>query len=182
MTFQFYGYTLRSTTEADALLAFAWTGRWNQRGGGGMAKEDGYRFWLKQGEGRESFLVTRNTEPLAFVQTEHLPGNVVRLHWQPSPVASPKKLLRGITRLVPLMEAGLSLSGVRAIFLTSHSLTMVAFMEKLGYRLQPNVDGGADGVVMAKELNGAEARMSAVAAPQEQNRANQEQSLERGSQ
>ena len=143
MNFQFYGYTLRETTEADAVRAYVWASSMNF---------PNYRFWLKREKGIENFLVIQGKEPLAFVQVERIERDQVRLHWQPSPVASPKKLLRGITRLVPLMEKALALRGVRAIFLTSHSLSMVGFMEKLGYRLQPNIDGGKDGVVMAKEI------------------------------
>lgn len=150
MNFQFYGYTLRETTEADALRAYVWASSMNSQN---------YRFWLKREKGIENFLVSHGRlwtetepEPLAFVQVETIERDQVRLHWQPSPKASPKKLLRGITKLVPLIEKALAVRGVRAIFFTSHSLSMVAFMEKLGYRLQPNIDGGADGVVMAKEI------------------------------
>jgi hypothetical protein len=145
MTFEFYGYRVRSTRWMDDLgLAVEWAGR-----------ENDPCFWLRQSKGRESFLVSRGNpeEPLAFFQIEHVGhGDQVRLHWQPSPAASPKKLLRGITKLVPVIEKALTLRGVRVIFFTSKSLAMVNFMEKLGYRLYPGMDGGADGVVMAKEI------------------------------
>ena len=145
MNFQFYGYTVRQTTLEDEALARRWTD---------PALDPA--FWLKQGNGRESFLVSLDSglrTDLAFFQVEHRWATQVRLHFQASPVASPKKILRGITKLIPLIEKALALRGVRAIFFTSHSLAMVAFMEKRGYRLQPNIDGGADGVVMAKGIN-----------------------------
>jgi hypothetical protein len=166
MNFQFYGYILRSTTEDDLELAALWTGRNDlmasvEENWADLAKA---HFWLMQGKGRQSFLVSqalspdgapaRPCEALAFLQVEMVDGDA-RLHWQPSPVASAKKLLRGITLLVPLMEKGLASGGVKHIFFTSHSLTMVTFMEKrLGYRLAKNTDGGEDGVVMFKEISG----------------------------
>ena len=93
--------------------------------------------------------------PLAFFQRERVNATQVRLAFQASPVASRKKILRGITKLVPLMEKGLASGGVRHIFFTSHSLAMIAFMEKrMGYRLAQNADGGLDGAVMFKEISG----------------------------
>lgn len=94
-------------------------------------------------------------EPIALFQVEYRWSTQVRLHFQASPVASPKKILRGITMLVPLIEKGLASGGVRHIFFTSHSLAMIAFMEKrMGYRLAQNTDGGVDGAVMFKEISG----------------------------
>lgn len=139
---EFYGYTLRPTTDKDLPLAIA---------GSAIALTAG--FWLRQGEGRETFIVFERREyPLAFFQTEHVAqGDQVRLHWLPMPDASPKRLLRALTRLVPLIEKGLALRGVRAIFFTSHSSAMTKFMEKrLGYSYAGN--GGCDGVMMAKGL------------------------------
>lgn len=165
LNFQFYGYTVRKTTPEDAGLAQSWT-FWN--GGKGVSTAEimsnlaRSNFWLKQGAGCESFLVVKHrnccddpahAEPLGFFQTEHVTRNQVRIHFQASPTASAKKILRGITKLMPLIEQALCLRGVRAIFFTSHSLTMVAFMENLGYSLQPEIDGGADGVVMAKRVS-----------------------------
>lgn len=139
MTFQFYGYTVRSTVEADRTLAASWSFT--------PLKAD---FWLRQ-DGCENFLVTSD-EPLLFFQTEHVgQGDQVRLHWQPSPTASPKKLLTALTMLVPLVEKALALRGVRAIFFTSHSDAMCCFMRKrLGYRYAG--DGGMDGVMMSKGI------------------------------
>ncbi len=141
MEFHFYSYTLRLTNENDLPLAISWSAIGITAG-----------FWLRQGEGRESFMVFQDREPLVFFQTEHVgQGDQVRLHWQPSPAVSPKKLLRALTRLVPLVEKGLALRGVRAIFFTSHSAAMIRFMEKrLGYNYAG--DGGLDGTMMAKGI------------------------------
>jgi hypothetical protein len=151
----FYGYTVRATTNADLALAVEWTPRALDA-----------RFWLKQDEGRQSFLAFEvkeglDTVPgyeawtLAFFQVEHVKRDQVRLHFQASPFASRKKILRGITLLVPLIEKGLASGGVKHIFFTSHSLAMIAFMEKrMGYRLAQNTDGGVDGAVMFKEISG----------------------------
>jgi hypothetical protein len=129
----FFGYDLRPTTEDDLALA----------------QSD---FWLPGSKG-ETFLVSRDGEPLAFVKTEHYSKENVRIHMQATN-AAPKKILRGITFLVPLIEKGLALRGVRAIFFTSHSAQMARFMEKhLGYARRPDIDGGVDGMVMAKGLN-----------------------------
>ena len=144
MNFQFYGYSLRTTGEGDLALALAWT----RALPGGAALDAG--FWLRQGEGRESFVVTEGAEPLAFFQVEHRWRTQVRIHFQSSPAASPKKILSGLTKLVPLSERALALRGVRAVFFTSHSAAMATFMEKrLQYRLA-QMDGGADGAVMFK--------------------------------
>ena len=163
MTLTAHGYLLRTTTEADLSLAMSWTTPMLRSG-----------FWICQEPGRESFLVYRRREclargvghtgdclmyeltPLAFFQIEHVGrGTVppmteqVRLHWQPAPDASPKKLLRMLTMLVPLVEKALALRGVKAIFFTSHHDTMMRFMNRrLGYKFAG--DGGADGDIMAK--------------------------------
>ena len=161
MKFYFHGYTVRLTSEADLPLAIAWSARALDAG-----------FWLKQEPGCESFLVSErvdekslashpamskvvyeNEYPIAFFQTQHVVGarSQVRLTLQASPAASPKKLLRAITKLVPLIEQALSLRGVKAIFFTSHSAAMASYMAKHhGYRYAG--EGGADGVVMAKRI------------------------------
>jgi hypothetical protein len=136
VNFQFYGYTVRETVPSDWELA-------------------GSDFWINSSEEprRENFLVMASGKPSAFFQVERVTPAQTRLHFQALPSANPKKILRGITKLVPLIEQALCLRGVRHIFFTSHSLAMVAFMEKrLGYRLAKNTDGGADGVVMFKEM------------------------------
>jgi hypothetical protein len=181
MNFCFHGYTVRATTEADLALALAWT----------LPALDA-RFWLKQDEGRQSFLVIEAGEarckcghlnipdhyltsqdeegelwclkcscreyreeqgnlPIAFFQTQTVGTHrdQVRLAFQASPVASRKKILRGITRLVPLIEKALALRGVRAIFFTSHSPQMAYLMHRRhGYRYE-SFDT-ADGLIMAK--------------------------------
>jgi hypothetical protein len=180
VNFQFYGYTVRTTTEADLALAVEWCkslplgAEARDLGSALDAWRSKARFWIEASPGRENFLVSErrdeislathsgapkvvygNRYPLAFFQTQTVGTgrDQVRLAFQASPVASPKKILRGITLLVPLIEKALALRGIKHIFFTSHSLTMVAFMEKLGYSLQPYLDGGADGVVMAKEIS-----------------------------
>lgn len=156
----FYGYTVRTTTKEDWPLAAGWMAAQLKTGNFDRIHTAAL-FWLQQGSGVESFLVMQGDLPLGFFQTQHVGrGDQVRLLFQASPSASRKKILRAITKLVPLIEKGLALRGVRAIFFTSHSLAMVAFMEKLGYQLQPYLDGGADGVVMAKGI-GATAMPSA---------------------
>lgn len=147
MNSQFYGYTVRSTVQGDMALSASWTDA-------GPNFTERARFWLRQDDGRETFLVLEGEEALGFFQTQHVgEGDQVRLLFQASPVASPKKVLRAITRLVPLIEQGLSLRGARAIFFTSLSQAMVVFMaDRLGYRYAG--DGGRDGVMMAKGLTG----------------------------
>lgn len=125
---EFYGYAVRKTLPSDT-------------------EEE---FWLRQDERRESFLVS-NGEPIAFFQKETVvPTIETRLHFQA--IAGPKKVLRGITKLVPLIEKALRSGGTKVVFFTSHSSAMARFMVKLGYMPRPDVDGGADGIVMAKEL------------------------------
>ena len=157
MNFSFYGYTVRATTEADLALATEWCGIKPIGGNSALAERirtSPGRFWIdsKDEPRRQNFLVSKDGEPIAFFQRERVNATQVRLHFQASPVASRKKILRGITMLVPLIENGLALGGVKHIFFTSHSLAMIAFMEKLGYSLRPGVDGGADGAVMAKKI------------------------------
>jgi hypothetical protein len=161
MTFQFYGYEVRSARLADDYaLAEAWVTSGDSR------------FFLRQEPGRESFIVLYRRAPIAFYQVEHV-GKAIggcirrrdemdipindpitdqaRIHFQANPAASRKILLRGITMLVPLIEKALTLRGVKAVFFTSHSPAMATFMQKrMGYR--PAGDGVADGVMMAKGL------------------------------
>lgn len=141
MTFQFYGYTLRQTNHDDLRLAIAWSKMVLQAG-----------FWLMQGDGRESFLVTYRDQGIAFFQIQHVgEGDQVRLHWQRSPEVGAKSLLRALTMLVPLIEKGLALRGVKAIFFTSHSSSMARFMaDRFGYTYAG--DGGADGMMMSKGI------------------------------
>ena len=166
MAYSFYGYTVRATTEADLALA-ANFGRCGECyfltcpcigvGRCDCSCHDKARFWIdsKDEPTRQNFLVSKDGEPIAFFQRERVNATQVRLHFKASPVASRKKILRGITKLVPLMEKGLASGGVKHIFFTSHSLAMIAFMEKrMGYRLAQNADGGLDGAVMFKEISG----------------------------
>lgn len=141
VNFQFFGYTLRTTDDRDRDLAIAWN-----------RARLGAEFWLLQGEGRESFLVIQGQEPIAFFQVQNVGrGDQARLHFQASPTTSPKRILRGITKLVPLIEKALALRGVKAIFFTSHSPRMAVFMmERLGYSKAGS--GGRDGVMMAKGI------------------------------
>lgn len=143
MRFDFYGYTVRTTTVTDAPLASQYTNRGNPG------------FWLAQSHGRESFLATRRGEPIAFFQVEHVERFQARLHFQAFPEASAKTVLRGVLKLVPLIEKALALRGVRAVFFTSHSEAMSSFMRhNLGYT--PAGDGGRDGMMMAKQLESPE--------------------------
>ena len=142
-TSEFYGYRVRSTVEDDWRLAKAWS-----------PEGSAYHFWLLQGFGRESFLVSAGEELIAFFQVEHRWMTQARLHFQSSPHASRKKILRGITKLVPLIEKALVLRGVRAIFFTSHSVAMSNFMEGMGYH--PAGSGGEDGLIMAKRFPATE--------------------------
>lgn len=145
----FYGYTLRSATADDLLLALVWVTDLAIIRGVPLDPT----FWLKG----ESFLVSHRGEPIAFFKVEHVKPVEVRLYFQASPIASPKTILRGITMLVPLIERGLHLRGAKAIFFTSHSLAMSAFMEKrLGYKDTGRVT--ADGLVMWKLLRSADER------------------------
>ena len=138
---EFYGYTVRKTVEEDAPWAWVWS----------KYSRD-YRFWLQQGEGVESFLVLDKDQPLGFYQIEHVgKGDQVRIHMQASPVASPKKILAAITKLVPLLEKALAGRGVRAIFFTSKSEAMAQFMAQR-FRYEYAGQGGADGAIMAKGL------------------------------
>ena len=167
MAYSFYGYTVRTTTEADLALLAQWVPK--------STPARFSRFWIdsKDEPRRQNFLVLQEIctpvhrssppyevtrvkyEPIAFFQRERVNATQVRLHFQASPVASRKKILRGITMLVPLIEKGLASGGVKHIFFTSHSLAMIAFMEKrMGYRLAQNADGGLDGAVMFKEISG----------------------------
>lgn len=136
MLFRFYGYTIRATQPADIELA-----------------RD--VFWLKQEPGRENFIVFEGANekiPLGFFQTQHV-GNEdqVRLHFQAAPRARAKNILRGITKLVPLIEKALVLRGVRAIFFTSHSAGMAQFVKNHhGYRW---VGDSVDGMIMAKNFS-----------------------------
>jgi hypothetical protein len=141
VTFQFFGYTMRTTDERDRALALAWTSRAMDAG-----------FWLKQEPFRESFIVLRDKTPIALFQSEHVAKrDQVRLHFQASPEIHPKNVLSAVIKLVPLIEKGLALRGVKAIFFTSHSKSMATFMQKhLGY--QQAGEGGADGVIMAKGI------------------------------
>lgn len=138
---EFYGYTVRKTTEADALAAYVWSER---------SKE--YRFWLRQEPERENFIVFEGGKGLGFYQIETLSkGTQARIHMQASPAASPKKILAAITKLVPLLEKALAGRGVRAIFFTSKSEAMAQFMAQR-FRYEYAGQGGADGVIMAKGL------------------------------
>jgi hypothetical protein len=149
MTFLFYGYECRNTCAGDLPLLMAWT----RALPGGRARAMDMGFWLKQGDGRQSFLVSQEGEPLAVFQAHHVQRDQVRLHFQASPTASPKKLLRGITKLVPLIEQALRLRGVAAIFFTSKSLAMAGFMYvHHNYEWLGKVGSGEDGWVMAKRF------------------------------
>lgn len=132
---------VRTTTLRDDALAREYT------------RSGDPRFWLAQDTRRESFLVTWRGGLVAFFQTEHLRDKrtQVRIHFQAFPMAAPKIVLRGLLRLVPLIEKALVLRGVRAVFFTSHSPAMSAFMqENMGYT--QSGDGGRDGVIMSKRL------------------------------
>jgi hypothetical protein len=140
MLFSFYGYTIRQTRPGDLKLA-------------------GDAFWLGQERGRENFIVFEGANerlPLGLFQVQHVgQGDQVRLHFQAlgtrdSGLGTARAILRGITKLVPLIEKALALRGVRAIFFTSHSAGMAAFMENhQGYRY---VGDSVDGMIMAKKI------------------------------
>jgi hypothetical protein len=171
MNFSFYGYTVRATTEADLALATEWCGIKPIGGNSALAERirtSPGRFWIdsKDEPRRQNFLVSKDGEPIAFFQRERVNATQVRLHFQASPVASRKKILRGITMLVPLIENGLASGGVKHIFFTSHSLAMIAFMEKrMGYWLARNTDGGVDGAVMFKQLDAVKVEFHVTALP-----------------
>lgn len=141
MNFSFYGYQVRATVETDLSLAIGWSE---------VALNAG--FWLRQEPNRQSYLVTFRGTALAFFQAEKVgDGSQVRLHWQPSPKASPKMILRGLTKLVPLIEKALALMGIKRIFFTSHSPRMDRFMrKKLGYRVAGS--NSFDGLILAKRI------------------------------
>lgn len=142
MKFEFYGYLVRTTTQSDASLAEDFTHRGDPL------------FWLKQEDGRESFLVSHRGDLVGFFQAEHIPKRrgQARLHFQHFPTCSVKVILRGLLKLVPLIEKALALRGVRAVFFTSRSPSMSQFMsDNLGYT-RTVIDGGLDGVVMTKIL------------------------------
>lgn len=133
--FLFYGFTVRSTEAADLPLAQKWT-----------AKGDP-AFWLRYG----SYLASIGDLPIAFFRIEHIGSAQARIHFQAGPEVKPKTILRGITKMVPLIEKALAVSGVKAVFFTSHSKAMASFMEKkLNYQYAG--DGGEDGVMMAKRI------------------------------
>lgn len=140
----FWEFTIRKTRSADVPLAYKWTP---------FALDAS--FWLKQdGTKVESFLVFHHekfsTTPIAFFQIQHVgAGDQVRLHFQAGEGVSPKIILKGLTKLVPLIEKALALRGVKAIFFTSHSESMALFMAKR-FQFRIEGDGGPDGVIMAK--------------------------------
>jgi hypothetical protein len=169
---RFFHYEIRHTTPADATLAADWSAAQLQtREFSEIA--NAVSFWMEQRLGpprKESFIVFEEREevslashpamskqvyvnhyPLAFVKTEHVTPIQVRIHFQASPTVSRLKLLKAVYKLVPLIEKGLALRGVRLIFFTSHSEAMAAFMTKhLKYRYYG--DAGTDGMIMAKRM------------------------------
>ena len=137
---KFYDFVIRGTDYTDLPLASEWTKTYP-------------RFWIDNlPNDHQSYLVSHDEKPLAFFRVEYLDlGNQARIAFQSRPKASPKIILRGITKLVPLIEQALRIRGVRAIFFTSHSSAMAEFMRKhLGYTYAG--DGGPDGMMMAKGL------------------------------
>lgn len=138
MRFLFYGYEVRSTQAEDsAILA-----RWNKRA-------DAY-FWMPDLR-RENFLVMHKGEPIGFFQVQHIHHDQVRLHMQASPQCRPKVILRGLAKLVPLIEKALAGRAVKTIFFTSHSASMARFMRnRFGYERKG--EAPPDGTVMAKKL------------------------------
>jgi hypothetical protein len=160
MTFQFYGYNLRTTESTDLCIARLWS-----------PSALGAAFWLKQDKPRcQSFLVSRAapkhsdtmihtrymaiefSEHIAFFQSEYVKPDQVRLHVLECPYISPRKFLRALTTLVPLIEKALALDGVKTIFFTVQSPSMVSFIGKrLGYKTGMEY-GTDDGQVMWKHL------------------------------
>lgn len=139
MTVEFHGYVVRATGATDAILSRESTSKGDPL------------FWLKQDENHESFLVAHQGLNVAFFQVEQHKQEEARLHFQSFSEASPRIVLWGVLKLVPLIEKALAQNGVRAVFFTSHSLAMASFMQdKMGYT--PAGDGGRDGIMMAKRL------------------------------
>lgn len=141
------------------------------------------QFWVRQRPGRVwSYFVEKDDTPLAFWQlalspisaggiglwtydwksTKELYGvdpvehdDEYRFYFQSAPFTENRgrKILRGITKLMPLIEKALALRGAKRIFFTSRSLPMIAFMERrLNYRLAAN-GNGPEGAVMFKNLS-----------------------------
>lgn len=110
--------------------------------------------WMRQGEGSNSYLISLEGAPLALLHLEPvgLGQWQTRMHLQVAPDSDAKSVLRGITKLVPLIEKALSLRGTRIIFFTSRSDAMCRFMERMDYRGMGSVE--SDGTVMAKGING----------------------------
>jgi hypothetical protein len=148
---EFYGYQIRRTVHEDFKLAKEWT-----------PVALNAEFWLRQNDALESFLVQMpDGTPLAFLQTQKINVDQVRLHWQPSPIVSRPTILRALTTLVPLIEKALANRDVKAIFFTSHSLTMAWFMEKnLNYLNTEHMT--PDGVVLWKVLPGKDFKFTGV--------------------
>lgn len=144
----FHGYEIRETAKDDLPLASNWNESASQSTGCPFDPE----FWIRIEPGRENFLVRLNGDPVAFFQVERIAGGEqARLHIQECPDGSPKVILRGLAKLVPLIEKALSLRGVRAIFFTSHSSAMSDYMkDRLGFSYAG--EAGRDGVIMLKKV------------------------------
>src|SRR5271165_895369 len=102
MTHFFHGFALRRTVPSDLPRAASWTIRDDLGTPNDTAEVqaafEAARFWVKQGNGCQSFIVFDGREeqailPLAFFQTQIVGTHrdQVRLAFQASPLASPKR-------------------------------------------------------------------------------------------
>ena len=161
MIFNFYGYEMRSTDGwMDFMLAHRWLRRywpeiddqdlimadWRQQRQA-MMLEAG--FWLRP----ESFLISWRGQPAAFLRVREFDQKQYRLHLLEAPGLSGKLLVRGITKLIPLIEKALEMRGVRAIVISVREGLLGRLLYRMGYDYMTGWTD-PDGWFLAKPLGG----------------------------
>lgn len=139
-TFGFSGYTLRPAATSDLSLAQDWT-----------EADDDHRettfptFWLAQGEGCDSYLLSDPIGPVFFFKMVRVDGatQAVELHIQFMPEAQPRDRERkreGLTQGMEWLERILRASGISHIRFKSTKPELIAFCRKrLGFRVEGEV-------------------------------------------
>lgn len=158
---EFFGYEIRKAESDDLAIAKAWLViLWNKLGRIDDVRsqatiDKGAAFFVEQNAANESHLVLFDTKPIAFFKRENtvvLGWPTVRLHFLGSSTERNRKIiLRGIIKLVPLIEQALKRGQIRLIVFTSHSPQMAKFMARHLHYWRTG-DQTSDGEVLMKYL------------------------------
>lgn len=148
-----FGYEVRPAIfEADHPTARAWfaSDPWHrEKPWTELELDQAAQFWTRGG----AYCVELDGDRLAFFRALMPNPSTAQLYAQFAPFQQNrgKKILRGLIKLVPLIEKGLAKSGVESIFFVTTSTKMMKFMVKrLGFSVSISATDDGRRVVSKK--------------------------------